>query len=55
MQNVETGLKSIFNEGHQNKIDDKMQTQKKVVRVSRIEKYNTPDKKITDFSTEGHE
>ena len=35
MQNVEIGLKSIFNDGHQNNVVDKMQT-KKVVRVSRI-------------------
>ena len=55
MQNVEIGLKSIFNEGHQNKIIDKMQTRKRLYELVEYEKYNTPDKKITDFSTEGHE
>ena len=55
MQNVELGLKSIFKEGHQNNIIDKMQTRKRVYELVEYEKYNTPDKKITDFSTEGHE
>ena len=55
MQNVEIGLKSIFNEGHQNKIIDKMQTRKRLYELVEYEKYNAPDKKITDFSTEGHE
>lgn len=55
MQSVEIGLKSIFNEGHQNKIIDKMQTRKRLYELVEYEKYNTPDKKITDFSTEGHE
>ena len=55
MQNVEMGLKSIFNEGHQNNIIDKMQTRKRLYELVEYEKYNTPDKKITDFSTEGHE
>ena len=55
MQNVEMGLKSIFNEGHQNNIISKMQTRKRLYELVEYEKYNTPDKKITDFSTEGHE
>ena len=55
MKNVEIGLKSIFNEGHQNNIIDKMQTRKRLYELVEYEKYNTPDKKITDFSTEGHE
>ena len=55
MQNVELGLKSIFKEGHQNNIIDKMQTRKRLYELVEYEKYNTPDKKITDFSTEGHE
>jgi len=55
MQNVEVGLKSIFNDGHQNNIIDKMQTRKRLYELVEYEKYNTPDKKITDFSTEGHE
>ena len=55
MQNVEIGLKSIFNDGHQNNIIDKMQTRKRLYELVEYDKYNTPDKKITDFSTEGHE
>ncbi len=55
MQNVELGLKSIFKEGHQNNIIDKMQTRKRLYELVEYEKYNTPNKKITDFSTEGHE
>ena len=55
MQNVEIGLKSIFRDGHQNNIIDKMQTRKRLYELVEYEKYNTPDKKITDFSTEGHE
>ena len=55
MQNVEIGLKSIFNDGHQNNIIDKMQTRKRLYELVEYEKYNTPDKKITDFSTDGHE
>ncbi len=48
-------LKSEFNDGHQNNIIDKMQTRKRLYELVEYEKYNTPDKKITDFSTEGHE
>ena len=55
MQNVEIGLKTIFNDGHQNNIIDKMQTRKRLYELVEYEKYNTSDKKITDFSTEGHE
>ena len=55
MLNVELGLKSIFKDGHQNNIIDKMQTRKRSYELVEYEKYNTPDKKITDFSTEGHE
>ena len=55
MQSVEIGLKSIFNDGHQNNIIDKMQTRKRLYELVEYEKYNTPGKKITDFSTEGHE
>ena len=55
MQNVENGLKSIFNDGHQNNIIDKMQTRKRLYELVEYEKYNTSDKKITDFSTDGHE
>ena len=55
MKSVEDGLKSIFEDGHQNNIIDKMQTRKRLYELVEYEKYNTPDKKITDFSTEGHE
>ena len=55
MQNVELGLKSIFQDGHQNNIIDKMQTRKRLYELVEYEKYNSHDKKITDFSTEGHE
>ena len=55
MKSVEDGLKSIFKDGHQNNIIDKMQTRKRLYELVEYEKYNTLDKKITDFSTEGHE
>ncbi len=55
MKNVEMGLKSIFIDGHQKNIIDKMQTRKRLYELVEYEKYNTSDKKITDFSTEGHE
>ena len=55
MQNVEVGLKSIFEDGDQNNIIDKMQTRKRLYELVEYEKYNIPGKKITDFSTEGHE
>ena len=55
MKSVEDGLKSIFRDGHQNNIIDKMQSRKRLYELVEYEKYNTPDKKITDFKTEGHE
>ena len=55
LKNVEDGLKSIFEKGHQNEIINKMQTRKRLYELVEYEKYNTPEKKITDFSTEGHE
>ena len=55
MKNVEDGLKSIFKDGDQNNIIDNMQTRKRLYELVEYEKYNTPDNKITDFSTEGHE
>jgi methylisocitrate lyase len=55
MKNVEDGLRSIFENGDQNKIIDSMQTRKRLYELVEYEKYNTPGKKITDFSTEGHE
>ena len=55
MKSVEDGLKNIFKHGHQNNIIDKMQTRKRLYELVEYEKYNTPDKKITDFKTDGHE
>ena len=55
MKSVEDGLRDIFKDGHQNNIIDKMQTRKRLYELVEYEKYNTPDKKITDFKTEGHE
>ena len=55
MKNVEDGLKIIFKDGHQNNIIDKMQTRKRLYELIEYEKYNTSDKKITDFKTDGHE
>jgi len=52
---VEDGLNVIFKDGHQNNIIDKMQTRKRLYELVEYEKYNTPDKKITDFKTDGHE
>jgi len=55
MKNVEDGLKTIFEEGHQNSVMHKMQTRKRLYELVEYEKYNTLDKKITDFKTDGHE
>ena len=55
MKNVEDGLWTIMKDGHQNNIIDKMQTRKRLYELVEYEKYNTPDKKITDFKTDGHE
>ncbi len=55
MKSVEDGLYAIMNDGHQNNIIDKMQTRKRLYELVDYEKYNTPDKKITDFKTDGHE
>ena len=55
MKSVEDGLYTIMNDGHQNNIIDKMQTRKRLYELVEYEKYNTPDKKITDFKTDGHE
>ena len=55
MTKVEDGLKVIFKDGHQNNIISKMQTRKRLYELVEYEKHNTPDKKITDFKTEGHE
>ena len=55
MKNVEDGLRAIMEDGHQNNIIDKMQTRKRLYELVEYEKYNTPNKKITDFNTDGHE
>jgi len=55
MKSVEDGLHTIMKDGHQNNIIDKMQTRKRLYDLVDYEKYNTPDKKITDFKTDGHE
>ena len=55
MKNVEDGLRAIMKDGHQNNIIDKMQTRKRLYELVEYEKYNTPDKKITDFKTYEHE
>jgi len=55
MKSVEDGLHTIMSDGHQNNIIDKMQTRKRLYELVEYEKYNTPDKKITDFKTDGHE
>ena len=55
LKNVEDGLRVIMQDGHQRNIIDKMQTRKRLYELVEYEKYNTPDKKITDFKTDGHE
>jgi len=55
MKSVEDGLRAIMRDGHQISIIDKMQTRKRLYELVEYEKYNTPDKKITDFKTDGHE
>ena len=55
MKNVEDGLMSIFKNGDQNNVISNMQTRKRLYELVEYEKYNTPENKITDFSTEGHE
>jgi len=55
MKNVEDGLRAIMKDGHQNNIIDKMQTRKRLYELVEYAKYNTPNKKITDFSTDEHE
>ena len=55
MKSVEDGLRAIFDDGHQNNLIDKMQTRKRLYKLVDYEKYNSLDKKIYNFSTEGHE
>ena len=49
MQNVEMGLKSIYKDGDQNNIIDKMQTRKRLYELVEYEKYNTPGKNYRFF------
>jgi methylisocitrate lyase len=55
MKNVEDGLRAIMRDGHQNNIIGKMQTRKRLYELVEYEKYNTPERKITDFKTDDHE
>ena len=55
LKNVEDGLRVIMQDGHQRNIIDKMQTRKRLYELVDYEKYNTSDKKITDFKTDEHE
>ena len=55
LKNVEDGLRVIMKDGHQRNIIDKMQTRKRLYELVDYEKYNTSDKKITDFKTDEHE
>ena len=55
MKNVEDGLRTIYADGHQNNVINKMQTRKRLYELVEYEKYNSLDKKIYNFSTEGHD
>ena len=55
MKSVEDGLRTIFLDGHQNNIIDKMQTRKRLYDLVEYEKYNLLDEKIYNFNTDGHE
>ena len=55
MKNVEDGLRAIFADGHQKKIIDRMQTRKRLYELVEYKKYNSLNKRIYNFSTEGHE
>ena len=55
MKSVEEGLRVIFEDGHQNKIIDKMQTRKRLYDLVEYEKYNSLDERVYNFSSEGHE
>ena len=55
MKSVENGLRAIFDDGHQNNIIDKMQTRKRLYELVEYEKYNSLDKKVYNFNTDGHE
>ena len=55
MKSVEDGLRTIFVDGHQNDIIDKMQTRKRLYELVDYEKYNSLDDKIYNFTTKEHE
>jgi len=55
MHNVENGLRAIYADGHQNNIINKMQTRKRLYELVEYERYNSLDKKIYNFSTDGHD
>ena len=55
MKSVEEGLRTIYEDGHQNNIIDKMQTRKRLYDLIEYEKYNTLDERVYNFSSEGHE
>ena len=55
MKNVEDGLRAIFADGHQKKIIARMQTRKRLYELVEYNKYNSLDKKIYNFSSEGHD
>ena len=55
MKSVEDGLRTIFNDGHQTNIIDKMQTRKRLYEIVDYEKYNSLDEEIYNFNTEGHD
>jgi len=55
MKSVEDGLRTIFKDGHQSNIIDKMQTRKRLYEIVDYEKYNSLDEEIYNFSKEGHE
>ena len=55
MKNVEDGLRAIFVDGHQKKIIARMQTRKRLYELVEYKKYNSLDKRIYNFSTEGHD
>ena len=55
MKNVEDGLRAIFADGHQKKIIARMQTRKRLYELVEYKRYNSLDKKIYNFSTEGYD
>ena len=54
MKSVEDGLRSIFKDGHQKNVIDKMQTRSRLYDLVDYKKYNSLDKKIYNFNTDGH-